>query len=175
MNVERRISSKQKGDVTESRVVELVTLGSLGQLTSYVPKSDDDGIDIIINKKGDFRPLFIQVKSRFSLSKNGQFIQNVGESTFKSHPAFYIVFLLFNEKTFEVDRVWLIPSMEFEQKAYLKSSGLTYKSFYRFSANPSTDRNQWAGYRVKKEDLGAELLQIMNKVYPNKESEEIEC
>lgn len=32
MDVEQRISSKQKGDVTESRVVELITLGSFGQL-----------------------------------------------------------------------------------------------------------------------------------------------
>lgn len=148
-------------------MVELVTLGSLGQLTSYVPKSDDDGIDIIINKKGDFRPLFIQVKSRFSLSKNGQFIQNVGQSTFKSHPAFYIIFLLFNETTFEVETVWLIPSTEFEQKAYLKSSGFTYKSFYRFSANPSTEGNRWASYRVEKENLGKELLEIMEQLYSN--------
>lgn len=86
MDVEQRISSKQKGDVTESRIVELITLGSFGQLTCYyTPKSDDDGIDLIINKKSNFGPIFIQIKSRFKLNKGKQFIQNVGCATFKSH------------------------------------------------------------------------------------------
>ncbi|XKH50495.1 hypothetical protein LG275_12975 [Chryseomicrobium palamuruense] len=165
MDVEQRISSKQKGDVTESRVVELITLGSLGQLTCYTPKSDDDGIDLIINKKGDFKPLFIQVKSRFKLNNRNQFIQNVGLSTFQSHPAFYIIFMQFNQENFEVECVWLIPSKKFQELAYLKKSGENYKSFYRFSANPFTDGNQWSKYRVLKEDLGRELLKIMDSEY----------
>ncbi|GGM38528.1 hypothetical protein GCM10011351_25760 [Paraliobacillus quinghaiensis] len=162
MDVEQRISSKQKGDVTESRVVELVTLGSVGQLTCYTPTSDDDGIDLIINKKGDFKPIFIQVKSRFKLAKGRQFIQNVGLSTFKSHKSFYIIFIYFNENTFEVECVWLIPSVDFERIAYLKKSGKNYKSFYRFAANPLTDTNQWSKFRIPKEGLGQELLQIMD-------------
>lgn len=162
MDVEQRISSRQKGDVTESRVVELITLGSFGQLTCYTPKSDDDGIDLIINKKGDFIPVFIQVKSRFKLNNGKQFIQNVGCATFKSHTSFYIIFIYFNEMTFEVECVWLIPSVEFEKLAYLKKSGENYKSFYRFSANPLTDTNQWSKYRIPKEKLGQELLLIMD-------------
>ncbi|WP_342528200.1 hypothetical protein MKY84_04985 [Chryseomicrobium sp. FSL W7-1435] len=165
MDVEQRISSKQKGDVTESRVVELITLGSFGQLTCYTPKSDDNGIDLIINKKGDFKPIFIQVKSRFKLHKGRQFIQNIGLSTFISHAAFYIVFMHFNQETFEVECVWLIPSIKFEELAYLKKSGENYKSFYRFSANPYTDGNQWSEFRVPKEELGQELLKIMDSEY----------
>jgi hypothetical protein len=69
MDVEQRISSKQKGDVTESRVVELITLGSFGQLTCYTPKSDDDGIDLIINKKGDFKPNFYTSKKQIQIKQ----------------------------------------------------------------------------------------------------------
>lgn len=107
--------------------------------TCYMPKSDDDGIDLIINKKGDFKPIFIQVKSRFKLNKGKPFIQNVGCATFKSRAAFYIIFIYFNEGTFEVECVWLVPYVKFEELAYLKKSGENYKSFYRFSANPHTE------------------------------------
>lgn len=44
LNLEDKISSKQKGYITESRVAELITLGSQGQLTCYTPDSDDEGV-----------------------------------------------------------------------------------------------------------------------------------
>jgi len=136
------ISSKQKGTITENRIVELVTLGSKGQLTCYIPTSDDDGIDLIINQKGHFNPLYLQVKSRYKLSKQGKFIQNVGISTFQSNKRFYIVFVYFNETNLEIENIWLIPSIEFQRKAFLKEAGDTYKSFYRITANPKQIERQ---------------------------------
>lgn len=86
INLEDKISSKQKGYITESRVAELITLGSRGQLTCYTPDSDDDGIDIIVNLKGEFRTVYVQVKSRFKLNKNKHFVQNVGLKDFQESP-----------------------------------------------------------------------------------------
>ncbi|OLS37728.1 hypothetical protein [Bacillus sp. MRMR6] len=156
----KNVSSKQKGSVIENRAVELITLGSDGQLTCYLPQSDDDGIDIIVNKKGHFQSLYLQVKSRFALNGN-QFIQNVGISTFSSHESFYLLFFYFNTRTLEIECVWLIPSMEFEQLAYLKKAGATYKEFYRFSANPYSDNNQWSKFRYDKTALGNKLLSLL--------------
>lgn len=160
INIEDKISSKQKGYITESRVAELITLGSRGQLTCYTPDSDDDGIDIIVNLKGEFRTIYVQVKSRFKLNKNKRFVQNVGLKTFKSHPSFYIIFMHFNPDDLEVDTVWLIPSEEFEKLAYFKSEGKSYKSFYRFNANPKSEIDRWAQFKVDKAFLGEELLRI---------------
>lgn len=112
--------------------------------------------DIIVNLKRAFRPVYVQVKSRFILNKNKHFVQNVGLHTFKSHPSFYIIFMYFTPDDLEVATVWLIPSEKFEELAYPISEGKSY----RFSANPKSDIDKWAQFKVNKASLGEELLRI---------------
>jgi hypothetical protein len=159
------ISSKQKGAITENRTAEIITLSSKGILTCYSPNSDDDGIDLIINPKGQFKPLFLQVKSRFILQKSGRFIQNVGKKTFSTDPRFYLLFVYFNQETLEVEKLWLIPSKDFELLAYEKKEGESYKAFYRFNAGPKSLNDKWARFSVDKSDLGNRLLDIIQKSY----------
>jgi hypothetical protein len=159
--IENLISSKQKGNITENRIVELVTLGSMGQLTCYLPNSDDDGIDLIVNMKGNFNTLYLQVKSRYKLSKQGKFIQNVGVSTFKANERFYIVFVYFNESNLEIENIWLIPSIDFQKIAFLKQAGDTYKSFFRITANPNQSNDRWDTYKIDKTRLGTRLLEVL--------------
>lgn len=163
-SVKNYISSKQKGDISENRASEIITLSSKGRLTCYTPNSDDDGIDLIINPKGTFKPLFIQVKSRFKLQKSGQFIQNVGVNTFLANESFYILFIYFNEETLEIDKLWLLPSIDFKKIAYEKVAGETYKSFLRFSANPKSDKDRWAKFTIDKSELGERLLRIIENI-----------
>ena len=159
------ISSKQKGDITENRASEMITLGSQGRLTCYAPNSDDDGIDLIINPKSEFKPLFIQVKSRFKLQKSGRFVQNVSKGTFSANKNFYLLFIHFNQNSMEVETLWIIPSIDFASLAYDKKEGETYKSFYRFNAGPKSTKDKWANYRIDKAALGNELLAIIRKNY----------
>lgn len=158
------ISSKQKGAISENRASEIITLSSKGRLTCYTPNSDDDGVDLIINPKGTFKPLFIQVKSRFKLQKSGQFIQNVGVNTFIANKSFYILFIYFNDITLEIDKLWLLPSIDFKEIAYEKEAGETYKSFLRFSANPKSDKDRWAKFTIDKAELGEKLLEIIDSI-----------
>jgi hypothetical protein len=102
LDLPSNISSRQKGDIIENRTAEIITLSSNGDLTCYKPNSDDDGIDLIVNPKGKFKPLFIQVKGRFSLQKTGHFIQNVGTKTFSSNRLFYLLFVYFDKISLEV-------------------------------------------------------------------------
>ena len=164
---ELNISSKQKGDITENRAAEIITLSSNGNLTCYTPNTDDDGIDLIINPKAEFKPLFIQVKSRFVLQKSGRFVQNVGKKTFSTNPNFYLLFVYFNQESLEVEKLWLIPSIDFASLAYDKKEGKTYKSFYRFNAGPKSTKDRWIDYVVDKSKLGDELLKIINHLYKN--------
>jgi hypothetical protein len=162
------ISSKQKGDITENRTIEIITLSSKGKLTCYSPNSDDDGIDLIINPKSEFKPIFIQVKSRFVLQKSGSFIQNVGKKTFAANRTFYVLFVYFNQETLEVDKLWLIPSTDFSSFAFDQKEGKTYKSFYRFSASPISSKDKWATYSVDKAELGNKLLSLIEEIYNGK-------
>lgn len=160
------LSSKQKGEITENRAAEMITLSSKGRLSCFRPITDDDGLDIIINPKGEFKPIFLQVKSRFKLQKNNSFIQNVGLKTFSANKHFYLLFMLFNEKSLEVDALWLIPSLDFNRKAYHKKAGKNYKDFYRFRANPRSTKNIWSDYLIDKTKLFESLYTIIQTLYP---------
>ncbi len=160
------LSSKQKGNILEKRFIELASLGSNGGLSCYTPDSDDDGIDIIVNQKGLFRPLFIQVKSRFKKNKNGFFSQDIRVSTFKSDKRFYICFFLYCVEKYDLSTIWLVPSTDFEEKAIVVHS-IPSKQTLRFAANPrDTSVDQWSQYKVKKEEVGQKLLSIIGSIYP---------
>lgn len=162
---EEKTSSKQKGNIVENRAIEIITLTSNGKLTCYSPNSDDDGIDLIVKPKSEFKPIFLQVKSRFKLQKNNQFHQNVGIKTFQSDKHFYLLFIYFPIEKLEVEKLWLIPSNKFRKLAYEKKAGKTYKSFYRFSANPFSSENKWAKYIIEKNYLGKRIYEIIRKNY----------
>jgi hypothetical protein len=130
-----------------------------------VPNTDDDGIDLIINPKSEFKPLFIQIKSRFVLQKSGRFVQNVGKKTFSANKNFYLLFVYFNQESLEVEKLWLIPSEDFATLAYDKKEGKTYKSFYRFNAGPKSEKDKWAKFSVDKSELGNEILKIIKNNY----------
>lgn len=166
LNNELTISSKQKGDIIENRTSEMITLSSKGRLTCYTPNSDDDGIDLIVNPRNEFKPLFIQIKSRFVLQKSGRFIQNVGKNTFSANEMFYLMFVYFNQSTLEVERIWLVPSVDFEKLAFDKKEGETYKSFYRINAGMANSKDKWSPYVVDKADLGSKLQNIIDELYP---------
>lgn len=73
--------------------------------------------------------------------------------------------MLFNDKTLEVDAIWLIPSIEFKSKAYHKKGGSSYKDFYRFRANHRSSKNIWSPYLIDKADLADELNRIIKDLY----------
>jgi len=158
------LSSKQKGNILEKRFIELVSLGSDGRLSCFTPDSDDDGIDIIINKKGDFSPIFIQVKSRFNKNANGTYSQDIGTNTFRVNELFYLCFFLYDIDNYEIKTIWLVPSSDFKNKA-VELNPKKYKQKLRFAANPKdTSNDQWKEYKVKPKELGEKIMNI----YENK-------
>ena len=151
------ITNKQKGTIIENLVVELITFGSNGALTCYTPNADDDGVDIILNQKGDINPLFVQVKSRFSLEKNGRYAHNIGVNTCKNHELLYYLFLLYNQLERDIQCVWVVPSRDlFKNIKVSEISGR--QNHLRFGANPFSDKDKWAHYRVEPNEIGSYFL-----------------
>ena len=64
-NISKDVSTKQKGDIAEARIAELITLYGDTTLSCYKPISDDEGIDLIVKEKGSLKTMYIQIKSRF--------------------------------------------------------------------------------------------------------------
>lgn len=53
--ISKDVSTKQKGDITEARIAELITLYGDTTLSCYKPISDDEGIDLIVKEKGSLK------------------------------------------------------------------------------------------------------------------------
>lgn len=158
------VSSKQKGNILEHRFIELISLGSDGNLTCFAPDSDDDGIDIIINRKMDFKPIFVQIKSRFNLN-NGLFSQDIGTNTFRADKKFWICFIYYNPDNFDIENIWLIPSIDFHEKSN-EINPENYKQKLRFAASVKEDsKDKWCKYRVSKIGLSKKVNSIIDSLY----------
>ncbi len=165
--MEDELSSKQKGNILETRFIELIGLGSDGRLSCFTPDSDDDGIDIMVNKKGEFKPVFFQVKSRFKLNSNGVYSQDIGTNTFRVHERFYLCFFLYNVSDYDIDLIWLIPSADFQEKA-IEVNPQNYSQRLRFAASPNPDStDKWNQYKVEKRDLAKRVERIIESIYPD--------
>ncbi|MDC7243577.1 MAG: hypothetical protein PQJ44_06540 [Sphaerochaetaceae bacterium] len=158
------VSSKQKGNILEHRFIELISLGSDGNLTCFAPDSDDDGIDIIINRKMDFKPIFVQVKSRFNLN-NGLFSQDIGTSTFRADEKFWVCFIYYNPVNFEIENIWFIPSIDFHEKS-VEINPENHKQKLRFAASvKDNSKDKWSEYRVSKTELSVKVDTIIDSLY----------
>ena len=165
----RGLTSTQKGRIVESRVQELVLLHGGGLLSVYTPASDIEAIDLIVLKKGEFRPLYIQVKGRFGLSGRGRnlFIQDVRVKSFRPHPLFYVVFAYFDPGSLELyDNLFLVPSEDMKRIGTLIHGGRKGDKRYRIatSLNP-TPKSKWHHYLCHKRELAGKLLATIDQVY----------
>jgi len=165
----RGLTSTQKGRIVESRVQELLLLHGGGLLSVYTPASDIEAIDLIVLKKGEFRPLYIQVKGRFGLSGRGRklYIQDIRAKSFRPHPLFYVVFAYFDPADLELyDNLFLVPSEDMERLGTVVGGGRRGDKRYRIatSLNP-TPRSKWYPYVCHKRELAAKLLTTIDQVY----------
>jgi hypothetical protein len=81
---------------------------------------DDEGVDIVFNVKGTPKTLAVQVKSRFASSALVQrkriYRAQVRRKVFRPREDLYLLFVLFDDlDAFNIDRAWLIPSLQFQQ------------------------------------------------------------
>jgi len=163
------LTSTQKGRIVESRVQELLLLHGGGLLSVYTPASDIEAIDLIVLKKGEFRPLYVQVKGRFGLSGRGRnlYIQDIRAKSFRPHPLFYIVFAYFDPGRLELyENLFLVPSEHMERVGSIVGGGRRGDRRYRIatSLNPTT-RSKWYPYVCHKRELAPKLLTTIDQVY----------
>ena len=130
--IPKGVSTKQKGDIAEARISELITLYGESSLSCYKPISDDEGIDLIVKRKGELKPVFIQVKSRFISEKADTYKTTVKENTLQDNHSMFLVFCLFNIDDGDLWRyLWLVPATDFIERADEPRNG-------RYNSEPNT-------------------------------------
>ena len=152
------LSTRQKGDIAEARVNELIMVHGNESLATYKPISDDEGIDLIVKNKKSGQNVFIQVKSVWS--KRQSYVASVKNQPSLHHNKTFVVFVLFDTSICDMwDYVWLVPGKEIVRNGNLNNNNNRYAFVAGFNVNAN---NTWNDYLFKKEELANEIEKIIN-------------
>lgn len=148
----------RKGKAVEHLIAALCVLGSDGELNAWTSLVDDEGVDLVLQRRDRAQTLSLQVKSRLTTAKGiavrRQFQSQVRSATLRPRDDLYILFVVANPSTLDLGPIWLVPSHEFVEKA---PAGSNKK--HRFSASAkSGTHDRWTHYLVEKTQLPGRLL-----------------
>jgi hypothetical protein len=153
--------SGRKGKAVEHLVAALCVLGSDGELNAWTSLVDDEGVDLVVQRREKSETLALQIKCRLTTAKGiaerERFQSQVRKATLHPRPNLHMLFVVANPKTLDLGPIWLIPSKKFEKNAPL---GSNQKHKFVASAKDGTN-DKWAKYLVHKEDLPHKLVEIL--------------
>jgi len=156
------VSSKQKGDIAEARIAELITLYGDNEVSCFKPLSDDEGIDLIVKPKGKLKSLFIQVKSRFGSDPAEIYTATVKASGAVENYSMAYVFCYFDTNDGDVwDYLWFVPAPDFIKKSNKLQDG---KMLGFVAGRKQSESNKWDEYLIDKTDLSTVIIEQLNKL-----------
>lgn len=157
-------SSARKGKAVEHLIAALCVLGSDGELNAWTSIVDDEGVDLVFQRREQPQTISVQVKSRFTtakgLAERGRFQAQVRGQTFRPRADLQMLFVVADPVRLDVGPIWLVPSQDFASLSPLKSNG---KHKFNASARDGSE-DQWAPYLLAKTELPARLLSALRQL-----------
>ncbi len=159
--VNQSLNTKQKGDIAEARVAELITLYGDEGLSGYRPLSDDEGIDIIVKNRGGTEVAYIQVKSTFGDGSRG-FVSSVKEKAIVNKRRMLMIFVYFDLTDGDIhEHVFCIPAPEFLRLTKNEDKKPGHRVFTVNLNSP--DKSKYAEFLIEKRELANKILEILNE------------
>jgi len=156
------LNTKQKGDIAEARVAELLTLYGVEGLSCYRPISDDEGIDIIAKRREKLEVAYIQVKSSFGYKDRG-FVSTVREKQIKNKERMILVFVYFDLSEGDLfDQIFCIPAPDFLRLTANEDKKPGERVFTVGLRNP--DKSKYSKFMIEKRELANRIIEIMDKL-----------
>ena len=147
------------GFVAECLVQAYAILGAGGRLVGFLPGTDIDHKDLIVDQVGGFLNAYIQVKCATQLhGTHLRCIAHYFPKAVPSHSHFAYVFCYLDVRAMDLPRIWVVPSTDFNRLAE-RSRASGGKVALIFSAKVAGDP-QWDKYLVDKQSLGPRLLKL---------------
>lgn len=160
--INKDLNTKQKGDIAEARVAELITLYGNEGLTCYRPISDDEGIDIIAKRRGKLDVAYIQVKSSYGYKDRG-FVSTVREKQIVDKARMILVFVYFDLSDGDLfDQVFCIPAPDFLRLTANEDKKPGERVFTVGLRNP--DKSKYAEFMIEKRELANRIIELMDKL-----------
>jgi len=160
--IAKDVSTKQKGDIAEARISELITLYGDTTLSCYKPLSDDEGIDLIVKEKGSLKTMYIQIKSRFGDNPDDIFTATTKASSIADNYSMATVFCFFDTEEGDLwDYLWFVPAPDFIKMANKLDGG---KSLGFVAGRTRRESNKWDQYLIDKRDLANTIIKQMKRI-----------
>lgn len=160
--INKDLNTKQKGDIAEARVAELITLYGNEGLSCYRPVSDDEGIDIIVKRRGSLEVVYIQVKSTFGYGDRG-FVSTVREKSVAAKDRMIMVFVYFDLSSGDLyDHIFCISGPDFLRLTHNEHKKPGHRVFTVNLNRP--EKSKYAEYMIEKRELANRILEIMNRL-----------
>lgn len=161
-SINKDLNTKQKGDIAEARVAELITLYGSEGLSCYRPMSDDEGIDIIVKKRNSLDVVYVQVKSTYGYKDKG-FVSTVKDKSIVNKARMLLVFVYFDLSEGDLfDQVFCIPGPEFLKLTHNEKKKQGARVFTVGLNKP--DKSKYAEFMIEKRELANRILEIMAKL-----------
>ncbi len=160
--INKSLTSKQKGDIGEARVAELITLYGDQGLSCYQPMSDDEGLDLIVKKRGELDIVYIQVKTTYGYKDRG-FVSTIKEKNIFNKERMLIVFAYFDLSEGDLyPNIFCIPAPDFLRLSANEKKNTSDRVFTVGLNNP--DKSKYAEFMVEKRELANRILEIMGRL-----------
>jgi hypothetical protein len=149
------------GYVIECLVEAYLLVGGRGRLTTARPDVDVDHKDFIVDRRGGYRSLYIQVKGSPRVYARQIFQVGVDyrEGKVMSDPRLVYVFCLLDARTMRLIRMWVIPASHFSRLAPREH---IRRGYVRLAFNAGKS-GKWARYEIEPTALGARILELIAK------------
>lgn len=160
--ISQDISTKQKGDIAEARIAELITLYGDTTLSCYKPLSDDEGIDLIVKEKGSLKTMYLQIKSRFGNNPDAIFTATTKTSSIGDNYSVALIFCFFDTSEGDLwDYLWFVPAPDFIKMANKLDNG---KMLGFVAGRKKKETNKWDQYLIDKRELANIIIGQMKRI-----------
>jgi hypothetical protein len=156
-------SAGRMGKAAEYLIASVCILATRGELNVSTSLVDDEGVDLVFNRRNSSATLAVQVKARMSDSKLVQgdtVMAFVRKETFRPRSDMDLLFAAIDITVGGIMCAWLIPSGEFATLA----GGPNSRGRLRFSASMRDSTNdKWACYRLTAAELPVKILSRLHQ------------
>jgi len=154
----KRLPPVLVGYIIECLVEAYALLGARGRLTTARPDSDVDHKDFIIDERGGYRSIYLQVKGATRLDHGTlRVFVRYSKGEILSDRRLVYVFCLLDVEAITLPRMWVIPAPEFSRLAIRADlpGGRVQLSFTAGRAG------KWSRFEIEPTRLGDRLLEII--------------
>jgi len=155
------------GTLVELMVEAEILAGSDGRLVPSRMEPDIDHRDIVVTDVGGFGVLWLQVKGTAHPDHEGRVVAfaNYRLDAIPEGPRLLYLVCLVDLREHVLERLWLVPSVDFNRLAYRERAPDPKRVTLQFSCRVAGDE-RWGAFEVPRLELGGRLEPLVRAVGP---------